>query len=244
MVGAPLFAGAVAAAADDGRLLVDVPGDGEGFVHDTSTPLLHFLKLAPGSSTSGEVTVKNDSPHVVELALQAVDVREAENGCNRPEAREDTTCDDPDGELGDWLVVTVSGRQGTTPQLLWSGDLDELSEAEVLVERMPAGAEWALELNVELPFAAGNDTQTDRTSFDLRWIATADSGESSEADILGVEAFAPGAGGGLGSSGQAIGLPFTGATADAWLVGLAAALLAAGAGLLAGARRRVGSPAY
>src|SRR4051812_1496832 len=47
------------ASADDGSLLVDVPGDGMGFTHDAGGPFLDVQRLYPGSSGAGELDVRN-----------------------------------------------------------------------------------------------------------------------------------------------------------------------------------------
>ncbi|MGZ8745326.1 MAG: LPXTG cell wall anchor domain-containing protein, partial [Nocardioides sp.] len=83
----------------------------------------------------------------------------------------------------------------------------------------------------------GNDTMTDRVEFGLRWTATAETGET-EAEILGVEAFAPGVGGAGG-----VPLPFTGVTVQPWLIWFGGVLVSGGA-LLLGSRRVARVPAY
>jgi hypothetical protein len=239
LVAAQVATSGLPAFADDGgSLLLDVPGDSQGFVHDTSTPMLNFLKLAPGYSTIGDVQVKNDSTHTAQLALQATDVAEDENGCNGPETRSgDTSCDTAGGELGAWLRVTVSRETDGSQQTLWSGGLSDLASGVVLADEMPAGAVWPIQMKVELPYAAGNDTQTDRVGFGLKWTASADTGESSQAEVKGIEAFAPGSGGGS-SSGGGITLPFTGTAISPALLALDLGVLFAGGLLILASRRR------
>ena len=99
---------APAASAEGGQLLIDVPGDGKGFVHDTDSPLLRITELAPGYTTSGTLALRNDSSGRADLTLRALDVDESENGCVRPEQNDgDVTCTDDGGELADWLEVEV-----------------------------------------------------------------------------------------------------------------------------------------
>jgi hypothetical protein len=92
-------------------------------------------------------------------------------------------------------------------------------------------------MKVELPYAAGNDTQTDRVGFGLKWTTSADTGESSQAEVKGIEAFAPGSGGGS-SSGGGITLPFTGTAISPALLALDLGVLFAGGLLVLASRRR------
>ena len=215
-----------------GRLLLDVAGDGEGFVHHSSTPLLSFHRLAPGYAASGAVEVKNDSPHRAALVLRAYDVEDDENGCLVQETRMgDTTCGvgDGDGELGEWLELTVSrDGAGSAPEQLWTGSIADLESGAELTENMPAGAVWPLRMTVELPRAAGNDTMTDKVGYDLRWTASAEN-TTQTADVKGVEASAAGP----TSGGQpGIGLPFTGSTLSLGTLLLDLSVLLAGVALL------------
>ena len=174
---------APAAIADD-SLSIE-PGDGQ----------LTFERLAPGFSKTETVTVTNDSEGAAEIALQAEITGNDENGCLRQETRDgDATCAGAgDGELGEWLDVTVSRGDAT----LWSGSMHELDQPQTLPETLRSGETWDLDVEVGMPIEAGNDTMTDQASFDLTIHAAADTGEEST-ELLGVEAST--SGGSAGSS--------------------------------------------
>lgn len=175
-----LLAPAGSAAAADGGLLLDVPGDGAGFVDESTTPLLNFDNLMPGDSKSAEVGVKNDHSKLVALSLEAVEVRNFENGCPEPERNEggDTTCDGVDGELPPWLNLTLTRTDTGDDVVLWSGDLSDLTAGKVLLAGdMPSGAVWTVRVSVTFDPAAGNVTMTDEVEFDLAWSALDNTGE-------------------------------------------------------------------
>ncbi|MGH3509179.1 MAG: hypothetical protein ACRDPI_02990 [Nocardioidaceae bacterium] len=155
-----------------GRLLLDVAGNGR-FVHDSATPLLDATRLAPGSSASGDVDVENDSASDATLSVRATHVIEDENGCDHAEVWSgDTTCNPLGGELGDWLQVSLSRRQGEHYRPVWSGSFIALERGVTLPGSLGSRSVWPLRMTVTLPYAAGNDTQTDQVHFDLRWTAT------------------------------------------------------------------------
>ena len=208
--------------ADSGRLRVEMP---DGAV---SLP-----KLAPGFGGTTDVRVVNDSATSADLVLRAVDVVDDENTCLRQETRDgDVTCDPDGGELSSWLQIAVM----TGGSVVWQGSMADLVTGVAIAHDLPAGETLPLEVGVELPFSAGNDTMTDRVEFGLRWTATAVTGES-DTEILGVDAFA----GGLPGAG--VPLPFTGATVEPWLLWFAGVLLAGGCVLLAASRSQV-RPAF
>ncbi|QWZ08982.1 hypothetical protein KRR39_03885 [Nocardioides panacis] len=233
---------APAASADDGLLLIDVPGDGTGFVHDTDSPLLRFGELAPGYSTSGTLELRNDSTRRAGLRLRSFDVEESENGCVRPERNDgDVTCTGEGGELADWLEVEVGQVTPEGGRSLWQGSLTELDGpgAGVALASLGAGEVLPLRVTVTMRRDAGNDTMTDAVGFGLRWSAQTDSRES-RAEVLGVAAYAPTG----GSPAPATGLPLVGRAIPVWLA-LAdlAVLLGGGVVVLAVRRRRPAAPA-
>ncbi|HEX2895923.1 MAG TPA: hypothetical protein VHO29_18105 [Marmoricola sp.] len=218
------------ALADDGSLLVDVPGDGVGFTHQSSAPLLDVQQLYPGGSGSGTVDVRNTSAYDADLVLVASNVDSEENGCLRPETRVPTErCDADGGELQNWLVFTVS-RVGDPDQELWHGDLAALSAGADLGE-LGAGAASTLRVQVLLPAAAGNDTMTDSVSFDTRLTATTVAGEST---VAGPQVHA---GGAVSSPrGPEVALPMMGGTVSLWWLVLEALVLMVGTGLVIASR--------
>ncbi len=146
-----------------------------------------FERLAPGMGGSNEVIVTNPSDGPATIALEMRIADDHENGCLRQElAIEADSCDDT-GELGDWLDVTIS-RDG---QQLWTGPIKDLGERQQLAGSLAAGGSWDLEIGIEMPFEAGNDTMSDRIDFDLIAHAATDTGEKT--DVLGIQGSAPGA---------------------------------------------------
>jgi hypothetical protein len=224
------------ASADDGSLLIDVPGDGIGFTHDPGRAFLDVQKLYPGGSGSGEFEVRNASPHDATLDLLATGVVSDENGCLQPESREPGEgCGADGGELQDWLVVTIS-REGNDARELWQGTLGGLAAGVDLAATMPAGATWRLRMTVALPQAASNDTMTDSVTFGTRLTATSTDATST---VAGPQVGATGDQPPPTSlvAGPQVGLPGTGASVSLWMLVLDALVLAAGACLVVAARR-------
>lgn len=197
---------------------------------------LQLERLAPGYGGSTEVRVRNRSEHDADVTLRVTDVVDDENGCLRQEVDgDDTTCEPTGGELSAWLRVAVD-RAGTT---LWEGPMRDLADDGVLVaDAMPAGTDVPLTLSVSLPFAAGNDTMTDRVGFALRVDASTDL--AADGEVLGVDATA--GGGDAGEDGTGL-LPFTGSDIAPWLPWTGAFLLGAGGYLVVSRRRRDPAPA-
>jgi len=219
-----------------GRLLFDVPDDGHGFVEAPSRPLISTGGLAPGYDASGDIRVKNDSGHPIDLRLQATDVVDDENGCIEQETRDgDDSCDEgTDGELGDWLEITLVDLASDADTALWTGSVFDLEEGAVLAEALPVGAALSLRMTTLLPYAAGNDTMTDRVGYDLRWTASTNTGAAT-IDILGTELSAPGSG---PTTSTGLTLPFTGTTLAPWQLASGVAAVAVGVALMTNARRR------
>lgn len=161
-----------------GSLLVDVPGDTVGFSHAPRAPLISAQRLAPGVSRSATFAVRNTSRYPADLVLSVFDVTDDENGCLRPEAREPGEgCESDEGELSDWLTVTVSRAAPGSPAL-WSGEFSELIGGVDLGRPLAAGATWGLRVTMSLPLEAPNDTMTDTTTFGTRLVARSTVGRS------------------------------------------------------------------
>jgi hypothetical protein len=223
------------ASADNGSLLVDVPGDGAGFTHDPGVPFLDVSRLYPGSSGSGYLDVRNASAYDTKLDLAVLDLDSQENGCLRPETREPGEhCDADGGELEDWLQVTVTREDlptGTPDQVLWRGDLGSLATGADLGGSFPAGATWRLRMTVDLPQAATNETMSDSLTFDARLTATGAGGTSTvdgpQIDVSGPKAHSTGL-----LDGTNVVLPATGGTVSLWMLLLDALVLIVGASLV------------
>jgi hypothetical protein len=124
--------------------------------------------LMPGSETSGDFTVPNESDTAADLRVQVVDLAEDDNGCVRPEQQAgDITCASGGGELGSWLRLRLLRIDGLSEQELWTGPLAQLQES-VEVGQVAARESLHLRLVIALPRPAPNDTMSDRVSFVLR----------------------------------------------------------------------------
>jgi hypothetical protein len=223
------------ASADNGSLLVDVPGDGVGFTHDPGTPFLDVSRMYPGSSGSGYLDVRNASPYDATLNLAVLDLVSQENGCLRPETREPgEACAADGGELEDWLDVTVTRQDipgGDPDQVLWQGDLGSLTSGADLGGSFPAGATWRLRMTVALPRAATNETMSDTLRFDTRFATTGEGGTSTvdgpQVDVSGPKPHSTGL-----LHGGTVVLPATGGTVSLWMLVLDALVLIVGARLV------------
>jgi hypothetical protein len=189
------------------------------------------LLIMPGSSEVLDLTVPNDSAAPADLSVQAVGVTEDDNGCVRPEQQAgDTTCGPGGGELGDWLALRLVRTSDAGEQELWSGTLGQLEAGAHVLDGVAGGSTPPLRLEIALPRAATNETQSDRVGFTLRWTYT---GQPSQATVLGVQ---QGTSGGTGVLGP---LADTGTAVSLSLIAALAALLAAGGLLVAfGSRGR------
>ena len=163
----------VAYAGSEGRLRVqtlETVAGGEG--------LFDQGRLAPGSTLAARVVVRHDHGAGARLSLKVADLVEDENGCLPPERRHPgEECDADGGELGSWL--RLDARVGTQTTSL--GRLGDLGEPTVLVDSLPPGESVEVELRLALDVDAGNDTMTDRVSFDLVWVAESEHGTSKHA---------------------------------------------------------------
>jgi hypothetical protein len=166
---------------------------GSGWVHDSTTPLFDISKIAPGSSRSATLQVRNDSSDPAQLSLSATGIVEDENGCMHSEAFVDSTCGAFEGELGHELVFSVyldpenDGTYQVTPA--WTGTLYDLASPTALLAALPGGSVAGMRVDMTLPSSSGNETQTDQVGFALR-LTLAGAGSPN----------APGSTSGLGSS--------------------------------------------
>ena len=161
-------AGAASTVTDPGHVSINT---GTGWTRDPSTPLFDFSRISPGWTASATLGVRNDSRANAALTLRTTGVNDDENGCNHPESFVDTTCTGKNaGELGAEIVLRVFGdsdNDGTfdnTPT--WTGNIRDLEGAGSLGE-LGAGVAHNYKIDAELPYSSGNETQTDKVSFDL-----------------------------------------------------------------------------
>jgi hypothetical protein len=154
--------------------------------HADEGAALDFSRMAPGSTRTAEVTVTNPSTGLATVALGVRALNDDDAGCVQPEVRAgDTSCGADGGELSRWLEVAVS-RDG---DVLWSGPFADLQEARELPGSLRPGESQDFDITVGLPLEAGNDTMTDRVSFDLviRMVGQT-GGDVGEPEVLGAQA--------------------------------------------------------
>jgi hypothetical protein len=236
------------AGAAGSHVQIDVVGSGEGFVAQPTGPLVDTSGLAPGRSASGTMGVRSDFADSTDLTVELVDVADDDNGCTHAERAVDDTCGRAQGDLGADLVFTlaVSDSANGTYLRSWTGRAAQLERGVAVTQAVAAGAETWVRLDVDLPSAAGNETQTDTYGFGVRVVVQSDSGGSSVQIPGGSGADSGGSGGARDASGTSTsghsGLAFTGfQVAMAIVVG--GLLVAGGAVLVGGAamrRRRAG----
>jgi hypothetical protein len=146
---------------------------GNGWVHDSATPLFNVDRLPPGYGQTATLMVRNDSQDAAALSLSATDLVEFENGCMHAEAVIDTTCGATQGEIGKELIFSVfadpenDGTYEATPR--WTGTLYDLATPATLASSLPGGGIVGLRVDMTLPFSSGNETQTDSVDFAFRF---------------------------------------------------------------------------
>jgi hypothetical protein len=256
VVAALFFTGMAPATAEDGSLLVDLPGDSTGFVDDPGAPLIDVERLAPGYVRSSTFEIRNASPYAARLDLSFFDVADEENGCMRQEIDEQgEECAADGGELSAALRASVTTESTAGAETLWEGEFADLRDGVTLAESMPADTTWSLRATLSLPWEATNDTMTDTVRFGLRLVAESQEGGRSEvagplATIGGAAGVGPsGTGRPAGASvlgplagGPRVGLPMTGSSISLWMLLLDLAVLVGGV-LLVRAGRRPDVPA-
>lgn len=214
------FVGPAAAQAAPG---IELSINGAPFTTSPATPLLDINNLAPGRSSAGTIGVRNGYADDGDLALQAIDVHNFENGCNHPEQLAgDTSCGDPGdgaGELGDVLTLTVQFGDtiaGPWTATVFTGTVNDLKAAAHLGVTVPAGADRYLLVTAALPGPTGNEVQTDNITFGLR-VNLASGAGTGGAGVAGV-AVGPASGGSAHgpSTGSAGWLASTGAPVLMW----------------------------
>lgn len=157
------------------QLLIDVPGDGRGFVRKASVPLLAAPGLMPGTDYAQTLTLRNDSDYDGRLALRLLALKDLENGCVSPERSSgDETCQRHHGELSHWLHIDVGRKTDSSLVPLWTGKLDELRNGVVLPEEFASKTDLPIQLTLSVPAEAGNELQTDGITGRLRWTIRTD----------------------------------------------------------------------
>jgi predicted ribosomally synthesized peptide with SipW-like signal peptide len=156
---------------DAASLDLEVVGtDGESTNGGPAT-FLDGVRVSPGSSGSGTVTLRNVGSIDGHLSLTAVRVVDAENGVSDPEA--DAGDDSPeDGELAENLVASasLSGADGSRDICPGGTALPSLFAAGVTYDAgypLAAGEEATFEFEWELPESVGNEIQGDSAGLEL-----------------------------------------------------------------------------
>lgn len=226
---------------------------GSGWVHDSSAPLFNDTRIAPGWNAAKTLEIRNNTDASMTLGISSADIVDSENGCMHSEAVVDHTCGSgPDqGELGHEMIFSVyldptdSGTYSTTPA--WTGTLYDIQTAAVLSSSVPAHGVWGVRVTTELPFASGNETQTDSVGYTLRLDGDGTGSTDLTSSVLG-ETFTKGgdprASSGihvssvLGDTFSSSTLPFTGSYAGVLLPIGVTLMLGGGLLRLAAIRRR------
>jgi hypothetical protein len=157
--------------ADAGADYVDI-NTGSGWTHNSGRPLFAASNFAPGFSQTQTLLVRNDTTDLGNLTLSVDGIVENENGCMHSEAVVDTTCGATEGELGHELQFSVfadpenDGTFEARPR--WTGTLYDLATPTSLLTGLPGGGIAGLKIVMTLPFASGNETQTDDVDFSFR----------------------------------------------------------------------------
>jgi hypothetical protein len=158
---------AVPAAASPSGIELDVGGS--GFTASPTATLIQVTRMAPGSSASGVMGVRNTSGDNTAVSVQFVDVDSSEHGCTHPERA--MGCDPHGaGQLGDALLFTieVASSKGGPYSTGWTGDAAALQHGISVGAGLAArSTEW-LRLTVALPTSVGNEVQSDTFGFNLR----------------------------------------------------------------------------
>ena len=124
MVLAALALSMPSAAADDGSLLIDLPGDDVGFTHHPEAPLVGIRGLVPGDSKSTTFALRNTSAAETRVELRVFDLTEVGNDCLPPKVRETGDgCDAAGGDFSDWLTVSVTKEDVGGARMLWTAVL-------------------------------------------------------------------------------------------------------------------------
>ena len=143
--------------------------------------------LYPGASDAHVFRVSTGSTSIsADPTLKLTDLVDEENGCVHPEVAEGDDCGEFEGELSQDLLVTIStaftGPAGVcTPSTTYTvmkpaTSLQDL-EGEVvpLLGRALTRTEaLCVRFGVELPTSSGNETQSDRSVFDLTFTVEQD----------------------------------------------------------------------
>jgi hypothetical protein len=228
-----------AQAEDGGQLLVDLEGDGQGFVRESDEPWLHVEDLAPGSVVTRDLVLWNTSSGAATLDLQVTDLVDDENGCIRPERQVATEgCEGDGGELSRWLTLELVERGASgSPGATVLADLTSGRRLDLTI-----GPDEKLPLTLRLEFSpeSVNDTMTDTVEFaTVVTAAHAEITTSSVTRTSGPLGDGPMAVSGRGSTaalgaaervsllGADVALPLVGATLPLWVVLLDLALVAA-----------------
>ena len=216
-----------------GDLKIDVPGDGDGFVSGTAAPGLVFDNLMPGDERDETIGLWNDSAEPVSLSMRVSDIVDGENGCVEPESNEggDTSCGVAEGELSDWLELTVTRTDGTNDDQLWTGAFTTMAAGVVLVDDMPAGDQWSVRIDVRMQPEAGNITMTDAVEFTMGWAAEGERAtpQGNDVQVAGVAGSRPDV---EVRGAEGFQLPLVGTTVEPWLLVYAGVLLVGGGALI------------
>lgn len=132
--------------------------------------------LEPGDTVVATYEVQNRYTLAGRLKLTARAVVDEERGCLEPETNEgrDGTCGERDGELGDWLRISLSSVDAGVGSI-WTGSVKDLASGVVVNQMIPGSAKWRIDFVSHLPVEAPNAVMSDAIRYDLDWEITAGS---------------------------------------------------------------------
>lgn len=128
--------------------------------------------IAPGTSGSGRLALRNDGTDPGYLAFSSLSVVDSENGFTSPEAAVDDTRGD--GELAENVEVRLSILYPDGDRVWLAGgdtewvQLDSVTASGTAVgDELPAGQTATVVFEYRLPSETGNVVQSDTLQFDL-----------------------------------------------------------------------------
>ena len=154
-----------------GTLELDVKGTNGS---DEASVSIDDIGLSSNLSGERSWTVYNKGSIPGRLYLKLANLKNLENGCNEPEAKDDNSCDDSNvssGELGEVLNVKfyVDDSEKVSSSLASGKDVEIKTAWENLsaISIMPGKS-----INVKMAWSAspdgfGNEIQSDSVSFDI-----------------------------------------------------------------------------
>lgn len=122
--------------------------------------------MKPGDTGSVSIDVTNAGTIDGVADLHVKNLVNYENGQNEPEAAVDSTTGDTEGELGAYLLVTITYDSGT---VVTAATLNSLNCQNKILGDLPAGQTKTITISWTLPSETGNEVQSDSVVFDIEF---------------------------------------------------------------------------